>query len=239
MRHVMTGLIPTPGLMTVSATGPMSDAFSLRYSTKYFDAETGLYYYGRRFYSPALMRWTTRDPIEEKGGVNLYAFCGNDAVGRYDAIGEKVVVINHMLDVRPKTGWVSPEAVAETDYKMQEYKVKDICSSNGRLRFSVEIIPDVLVVHIYRRTINKFSPIVNHLLMHAVRLLEDDHVNIARRLDSAFHGFKSEVEHIDDLPSIARRRLQEKEKSLNQSVQRLLYINSQFDRPGGPHDLSY
>ena len=86
MRPVMTGLVPMPEWM-VSATGPMADAFSLRYSTKYFDAETGLYYYGRRFYSPSLMRWTTRDPIEEKGGVNLYAFCGNDAVGRYDKDG--------------------------------------------------------------------------------------------------------------------------------------------------------
>ena len=55
---------------------------------KYFDMETGLYYYGYRFYSPALMRWLTRDPIEERGGLNLYAFCGNDAVGRFDRLGQ-------------------------------------------------------------------------------------------------------------------------------------------------------
>jgi RHS repeat-associated protein len=23
------------------------------------------------------MRWLNRDPIEEDGGINLYAFCGN------------------------------------------------------------------------------------------------------------------------------------------------------------------
>ena len=33
--------------------------------------------YGYRFYTPPLMRWLTRDPIEERGGVNLYGFCGN------------------------------------------------------------------------------------------------------------------------------------------------------------------
>lgn len=29
------------------------------------------------FYNPQMGRWMTRDPIEEKGGNNLYAFCEN------------------------------------------------------------------------------------------------------------------------------------------------------------------
>ena len=58
-----------------------------RYSTKYLDPETGLYYYGYRFYSPVLARWLTRDPIEEQGGLNLYAFCGNNGIGKYDLLG--------------------------------------------------------------------------------------------------------------------------------------------------------
>ena len=40
-----------------------------RFSTKQFDAETGLGYWGYRYYSPGLGRWISRDPIEEKGGV--------------------------------------------------------------------------------------------------------------------------------------------------------------------------
>ncbi len=56
----------------LSATGPMAGAFSHRFSTKYFDPETGLYYYGYRFYEPELGRWFNRDPIEEEGGLNLY-----------------------------------------------------------------------------------------------------------------------------------------------------------------------
>ena len=47
----------------IASSGPMADVFSFRYSTKYFDPETGFYYYGYRFYSPELMRWITRDPI--------------------------------------------------------------------------------------------------------------------------------------------------------------------------------
>ena len=53
----------------ISQFGSLADVFPHRFSTKYFDAETGLSYYGRRFYSPALMRWSNRDPIEEGGGI--------------------------------------------------------------------------------------------------------------------------------------------------------------------------
>ena len=33
--------------------------------------------------------WPSRDPIEEKGGVNLYGFVGNDGVNRLDYLGLK------------------------------------------------------------------------------------------------------------------------------------------------------
>lgn len=39
------------------------------------------------YYSPNVGRWTTRDPIEEKGGINLYAFCENDPVNSFDLLG--------------------------------------------------------------------------------------------------------------------------------------------------------
>ena len=71
----------------ISKSGALADLFRHRFSTKYIDVETGLYYYGYRFYHPILMRWLNRDPIEEDGGVNLYGFCGNDPVSRYDKDG--------------------------------------------------------------------------------------------------------------------------------------------------------
>jgi RHS repeat-associated protein len=57
------------------------------FSTKEYDEETGLSYYGFRFYSPSLGRWITRDPIEEAGGLNLYGFVGNNAVNWMDPLG--------------------------------------------------------------------------------------------------------------------------------------------------------
>lgn len=43
--------------------------------------------YGYRYYDPLTGRWPSRDPIEEKGGVNLYGFVGNDPVGHFDLLG--------------------------------------------------------------------------------------------------------------------------------------------------------
>lgn len=77
------------------SAGGYSDANPFRSATKYTDTknvgageqETGLIYYGHRFYSAQLGRFINRDPIEESGGTNLYGFCANDGVNRYDVYG--------------------------------------------------------------------------------------------------------------------------------------------------------
>jgi len=56
-------------------------------STKYLDQETGLYYYGYRFYNPSLGRWPARDPMEEEGGLSLYEFLWNACVNSTDYLG--------------------------------------------------------------------------------------------------------------------------------------------------------
>jgi len=47
----------------------------------------GVAYYGYRYYDPNTGRWPSRDPIEEKGGVNLYGFVGNNGVNAWDLLG--------------------------------------------------------------------------------------------------------------------------------------------------------
>ena len=74
---------------TIAQSGSLADVFRHRFSSKYFDVETGLYYYGYRFYSPVLLRWLNRDPIEEEGGANLYAICNNSLMNQYDSFGLK------------------------------------------------------------------------------------------------------------------------------------------------------
>ena len=57
------------------------------WNSRRFDFDTNLYYYKYRHYRADIGRWLGRDPIEEDGGINLYAFVGNEPVGRWDILG--------------------------------------------------------------------------------------------------------------------------------------------------------
>jgi RHS repeat-associated protein len=46
-----------------------------------------LCYYGYRYYDPVTGRWPSRDPIGERGGVNLYGFVRNNGVNLWDYLG--------------------------------------------------------------------------------------------------------------------------------------------------------
>jgi RHS repeat-associated protein len=63
------------------------DMFPYRFSTKPLDSETGLLYYGYRWYHPSKGRWLSRDPIGENGGINIYALVDNDSISNLDTLG--------------------------------------------------------------------------------------------------------------------------------------------------------
>lgn len=62
-----------------------------RFSGKELDSETGLYYFGARYYAPWLGRWTTVDPAGFVSGPNLYRYCSNNPVNFHDPNGMKEV----------------------------------------------------------------------------------------------------------------------------------------------------
>jgi RHS repeat-associated protein len=74
------------GTRTNSAQGGEFDQ-PFRFSTKYFDAETGLYYFGYRYYHPKLGRWMSRDPVGEADDRNLNRALRNRPIGSVDALG--------------------------------------------------------------------------------------------------------------------------------------------------------
>jgi len=57
------------------------------FQEQFLDVDSGLMNYGYRYYSPQLGRWPSRDPIGERGGINLYGMVGNDSVNLYDRLG--------------------------------------------------------------------------------------------------------------------------------------------------------
>ncbi len=73
----------------------IADDNPFRFSTKYLDSESGLIYYGFRYYSPSLGRFLNRDPIGELGGQNLYAFVENDPVNGSDYLGMGEIICNN------------------------------------------------------------------------------------------------------------------------------------------------
>lgn len=58
-----------------------------RYASKHYDEETGLIYFGKRYYDPSRKRWITPDPAGPIDGANLYAFVRNNPFRYHDYFG--------------------------------------------------------------------------------------------------------------------------------------------------------
>ncbi len=79
---------------TTDDAGPYASRNPFRFSTKYFDDDTGFGYWGYRYYWPKLGRWLSRDLLGEPGGVNLYAYVQNAPATAMDALGQYCIMGN-------------------------------------------------------------------------------------------------------------------------------------------------
>ena len=73
------------------------DYKTIRYSGKEMD-DSGLYYYGARYYAPWLQRWVSADPAGAVDGLNLYGFVGNNPLSYVDPDGsqrEKSAIVDY------------------------------------------------------------------------------------------------------------------------------------------------
>ena len=81
----------------IHATGPAAQANPWRWASKYLDEETGLYYFGLRYYDPVTGQWLSREPLGERESVNLYSYCQNDPVNKIDVLGMSEASFNHEM----------------------------------------------------------------------------------------------------------------------------------------------
>ena len=94
------------GKCTVTnATGyAVGDKNPFRYRGYYYDTETGLYYLNSRYYNPEFGRFISVDTVmgvnSDISTYNLFAYCGNNPITRYDNGGmswNSIVFIMHTL----------------------------------------------------------------------------------------------------------------------------------------------
>ena len=98
--------------MVMRPRGPRPRAFSTRPCWRRISVSE----YGFRYYIPVGGRWASRDPIGERGGINLYGVVGNDPENAGDILGminpipvkdlkdeggcKAIVYVGHTDDVR-------------------------------------------------------------------------------------------------------------------------------------------
>jgi RHS repeat-associated protein len=121
-----------------------------RFPGQYYDSETGLHYNYFRYYNPQTGRYMTPDPIGLEGGINLFAYVGNNPASWVDRMGlDVVIVINRGPQTsvgtpgkfsvfstsdpsflytgytfEPPSGGNKPKIAAGTYYAFQRYKSK-------------------------------------------------------------------------------------------------------------------
>ena len=120
--------------------GALAGRFAIRFSTKYTDIETDLISYLRRFYIPVLGRWLNRDPIEENGGENLYAFCRNAPSRLYDVLGMACRlgtfnVLSLVIDAKPAVNGLSynPDLIGQGESLLSSLGMLDLLSAPASL----------------------------------------------------------------------------------------------------------
>lgn len=106
----------------LKSVGDYASVNPVRFSTKYTDEETGLSYYGYRYYEARTGRWISRDPIEEDGGPNLYEFVSNNPVNNFDGRGLYELDVHYYLTyyLAKKVGCFSDKMAQQIAFYTQE-----------------------------------------------------------------------------------------------------------------------
>lgn len=66
-----------------------------KFNGKELDKETGLYYYGARYYDPRTGVWLGTDPLaNEYPSISPFAFVANNCINAIDPDGCKIIFVN-------------------------------------------------------------------------------------------------------------------------------------------------
>ena len=113
------------------------------FNAKELDEETGLYYYGARYYDPRVSVWLSADPLQEKyPNISSYAYCLNNPVILIDPNGQRptpleaALIAKHVYgeSVRLKGGWKINGKIITGENGLQ-YAVYDRKLKGGKMDY--------------------------------------------------------------------------------------------------------
>ena len=213
----------------IAHSGSFADFFHHRFSTKYCDAEAGLYYYGYRYYSPEWRTWLTRDPLGERSELNVYLFCKNNPLCYVDDAGREVVVIKNTPGKEPIGGWKWENSYAETYWQNADYTEYKITCGEGRIGYRVDIKQKNVMVSVYFRDLGRITNV------NAAMIEEQQHINAIKKYDAVLWQYKVFVESICECPEVAERLKREYERIRDTAQSQAKSYNEWLDSSGGPH----
>jgi RHS repeat-associated protein len=106
-----------------------------KFNGKELDKETGLYYYGARYYDPRISLWLSVDPLVSKNkGVSPFAYCLNNPIVNIDPNGKDV----YLVVWTTANGKPGHSGIAVSNYRAVASQVKE----NGRVVSKTSYVPD-------------------------------------------------------------------------------------------------
>jgi RHS repeat-associated protein len=96
------------------------------FNAKELDEETGLYYYGARYYDPRISLWLSTDPLQEKyPNVSAYAYCIQNPINIIDPDGKKLVYL-----IRTKDGTAIRLTYSKGNFFYNDGRIYSLSSGN-------------------------------------------------------------------------------------------------------------
>jgi RHS repeat-associated protein len=96
-----------------------TDGTAYRFTGKESDVDSGLIYFGARYYDPGLGRFISQDWIDK--GPNRYAYCANNPVNGVDPEGLEGVYVGRVYVIK---GTIKGDAVSYTGSSAQELRAR-------------------------------------------------------------------------------------------------------------------
>ncbi len=86
-ENVVARYLYDPFGRVLAQWGVMATPNTMQFSSMPHDGPSGLSVYRYRYYDSTFQRWINRDPIGERGGIDLYQFLNNDSPNFFDSFG--------------------------------------------------------------------------------------------------------------------------------------------------------